>query len=70
MRRQRRALIGAFVMIVFFVVYALFAMTLAQAPAIQHAPGLIQVPIYAILGLAWILPLMPLIRWMDRPDAA
>jgi hypothetical protein len=22
------------------------------------------------LGLAWILPLMPLIRWMERPDQA
>jgi hypothetical protein len=68
MRRRRRALIGAFLMIAFVGVYALVAMTLAQAPAIQRAPTLIQTPIYAVLGLAWVLPLLPLIRWMERPD--
>jgi hypothetical protein len=24
---------------------------------------------YIVLGLAWILPILPLIRWMVRPDA-
>jgi Protein of unknown function (DUF2842) len=22
---------------------------------------------YAVLGLAWIVPVMPLIRWMEKP---
>ena len=57
-------------MIAFVGAYALLAMVLAQAPAIQRAPGLVQTPIYALLGLAWILPLLPLIRWMERPDRA
>jgi membrane protease YdiL (CAAX protease family) len=69
MRRRWRALIGAFFMIAFVVVYALFAMAIAQAPALQHAPALVQTPIYAVLGLAWILPLLPLIKWMERADA-
>jgi len=24
---------------------------------------------YAVTGLGWVLPAMPLIRWMSRPDA-
>jgi hypothetical protein len=40
-------------------------MMLAQARPTQEAPVLLQTLIYAVLGLAWILPLMPLIRWME-----
>jgi hypothetical protein len=35
---------------------------------LQEANGVIQSLGYMILGLAWILPLMPLIKWMERPD--
>jgi hypothetical protein len=28
----------------------------------------VQALAYLVLGVAWILPLMPLIRWMARPD--
>ena len=42
---------------------------LAQAPAIK-ANGLIEVIYYVVAGLAWVLPAMPLVRWMSRPDAA
>ncbi len=30
---------------------------------------MVQSVLYAILGIAWIIPLMPLIRWMERPDS-
>jgi hypothetical protein len=55
-------------MLAFVLVYALIAMVLAQAPAIRRAPALMQFFSYAILGMAWVLPLMPLIKWMERPD--
>jgi hypothetical protein len=55
-------------MLAFVVFYALLAMTLAQARPIQEAPGLVQTVSYVVLGLAWILPLMPLIKWMERRD--
>jgi hypothetical protein len=64
--RRGRGFIGAVSMLVFVTVYALTAMIVTQAPAIQHAPSLVQAPIYAVLGLAWIGPLMPLIKWMER----
>jgi hypothetical protein len=65
MGQRSRKFIGAVAMLVFVVVYALIAMMLAQARPTQEAPVLLQTLIYAVLGLAWILPLMPLIRWME-----
>lgn len=68
MRRRNRKLIGTIVMLSFFTVYALIAMTLAQARPVQEAPEAVQAVFYAIFGMAWILPMMPLIKWMERPD--
>jgi hypothetical protein len=69
MRRRQRKLIGAFAMITFVIVYALLAMSLSQARPLQEANGLVQGLAYAFLGIFWIVPLMPLIRWMERNDA-
>ncbi|MEA2857288.1 MAG: hypothetical protein QOH98_1609 [Methylobacteriaceae bacterium] len=66
MQQRTRKLIGAAAMLAFVIVYALLAMMLAQSRPTQEAPVLLQTLIYAVLGLAWILPLMPLIRWMER----
>ncbi len=68
MSMRRRKLIGAFAMLTFVVVYGLVAMVLVQGHGMTHFGALAQALIYAVLGLAWILPLMPLIRWMQRPD--
>ena len=62
-----RKLIGAAVIVTFVVFYALIAMALAQARFIQESNGFVQAISYAILGLAWVLPLMPLIAWMSGP---
>jgi hypothetical protein len=69
MRRRHRKFIGVFITIGFVVVYALVAMALAQGRVVQEAPGYVQGLYYAVIGMAWILPIMPLIRWMERPDA-
>jgi tellurite resistance protein TehA-like permease len=69
MRRRTRKFIGTSVTIVFVPVYALAAMALAQARPLREAPALIQVLCFAGLGLAWIAPMMPLIKWMERPDS-
>jgi hypothetical protein len=63
-----RKFIGAILLITLVVSWALVAMALAQAPAIK-ANGLIEVIYYVVAGLAWVLPAMPLVRWMSRPDA-
>jgi hypothetical protein len=64
-----RKFIGAILLITLVVSWALVAMALAQAPAIK-ANGLIEVIYYVVAGLAWVLPAVPLVRWMSRPDAA
>ena len=68
MRRRLRQLTGTSVIIGFVPVYALVAMALAQARPVQEAAVVIQVLCYAALGMAWIVPVMPLIRWMEKPD--
>ncbi len=68
MQRRTRKFVGTITTICFVVVYALLAMALAQSRMIQTAPGFVQALYYVVLGLAWILPLMPLIKWMERPD--
>jgi len=70
MRQRSRKFVGAIVIILFVVVYALVAMALAQARLVQDAHGLVQGLVYVLLGTIWILPLMPLISWMERPDKA
>ena len=67
MPRRIRKLIGAIAMIAFVFLYAPLAMALAESRIVE-APPWLQALAYVVLGLAWILPLMPLIRWMERPD--
>ncbi len=62
---RTRKFIGAAAMIAFVVVYALAAMTLAQTRPVQDANGGVQAVIYAILGMGWVLPMLPLIKWME-----
>jgi uncharacterized membrane protein YuzA (DUF378 family) len=60
-----RKLLGAFVMIAFVLVYALVAMAVADSRPMHEAPAIVQTLLYIVLGLAWVLPLMPLVRWME-----
>jgi predicted membrane channel-forming protein YqfA (hemolysin III family) len=66
---RTRKFIGGVTMLIFVIVYALAAMALAQSRPIQEATGLLQTLSYVVLGLAWTLPLMPLIKWMERTDS-
>lgn len=65
MSPRTRKLVGGVIMILFVIVYALVAMALAQARFVQESGTLAQTAIYAALGLSWVLPLLPLIRWME-----
>jgi len=67
MGSRTRKLIGTVVMLVFIIFYALFAMAVAEG-RITEAPKLVQTLAYTVLGLIWVVPLMPLIRWMAKPD--
>jgi hypothetical protein len=64
-----RKLIGAVALIALVVSWALLAMAIAQLPAIK-ANGLVEVIYYVVAGLGWVLPAIPLVKWMSRPDNA
>jgi Protein of unknown function (DUF2842) len=40
-------------------------MVLFAAPAIEKTPAAAQAVIYLALGIGWIAPLKPLLRWME-----
>jgi predicted membrane channel-forming protein YqfA (hemolysin III family) len=67
MRKRTRKLIGTALILGFVVIYGPVAMALADS-RIAQAPELVQTLAYLVLGLIWILPLLPLIRWMEKPD--
>ena len=67
MSTKMRKLIGTIVLVSFIAFYALFAMAVAEG-RITQAPKLVQTLAYMALGLLWVLPVMPLIRWMAKPD--
>jgi Protein of unknown function (DUF2842) len=62
-----RKLVGAVVLIALVVCWSLVAMALAQLPVIK-ANKFVELVYFVAAGLGWVLPAMPLIRWMSRPD--
>jgi hypothetical protein len=42
-------------------------MTVAQTPWLA-ASGWYQAIFYVVAGIGWVLPAMPIISWMSRPD--
>ena len=62
-----RKLIGTVLLLILVAVWSLLAMAAAQI-VLPHAGALMALAYYAVAGLGWVLPAMPLIRWMQRPD--
>jgi hypothetical protein len=62
-----RKLLGAVALIALVVIWALLAMAVAQFPVVK-ANGLLETIYYVLAGLGWVLPAMPLIRWMSRGE--
>jgi hypothetical protein len=62
---RARKLIGGIALILLVIVWALLAMAFAQIPLIFQN-GMVAFFYYALAGLGWVLPAMPLISWMSR----
>ena len=67
MKRRQRKLLGAVAMMLFVIVYALLVVALSHG-RIAASPRWMQLAFYLVAGLAWTLPLLPLIRWMERGE--
>jgi hypothetical protein len=42
-------------------------MALAQMTWLERS-GLLQAAYYVVVGMGWVLPAMPIVSWMSRPD--
>ena len=61
-----RKLIGTFALFALVIAWALLAMAIAQFPPIFQNVW-ISALYYVVAGLGWVLPAMPLIKWMSKP---
>jgi len=69
MHIRTRKLIGTIALLALVTAWALLAMAFAQF-ALRTQSGLVLFAFYALAGLGWVLPAMPLVAWMSRPDRA
>ena len=65
---RTRKFLGAIALLVLVVVWSLVGMAAAQIPLIAGS-GWLQAIYYVVVGLGWVLPPMPIISWLSRPDA-
>lgn len=56
-----RKLAGIAAIVLFIVIWAVLVASLS--PFVGRWPILVQAPFYLVMGIAWIFPLRPIIRW-------
>lgn len=65
-----RTLAGILLILLLILLWA--GLVASLAPFVGRWPVLVQAPYYLIMGIVWIIPLKPLVRWMQtgrfRPD--
>ena len=64
---RTRKFFGAIALLVVAAVWALTGMVVAQMPWLANS-GLLQAIFYVVAGMGWVLPAMPIVSWMSRPD--
>ena len=63
MEPSPRKLLGITLILMLIVVWAAFVASMARI--VGGWPVLVQAPFYLVMGLAWIIPLKPLVRWIQ-----
>ena len=64
---RTRKLFGTIALLVLALVWSLTGMVVAQLPWLANS-GLLQAIFYVVAGTGWVLPAMPIVSWMSRPD--
>jgi hypothetical protein len=67
MKIRTRKLLGTVALLLLAAVWSLMGMTVAQTPWLASS-GLRQAIFYVVAGMGWVLPAMPIVSWMLRPD--
>jgi uncharacterized protein DUF2842 len=68
MNIRTRKFLGTIALLVLVTFWALMGMTVAQTPWLANS-GYLQAIFYVVAGMGWVLPAMPIVSWMSRPDA-
>ncbi len=68
MSPRLRKLIGTVALLVLLFVWSLVGMALAQF-MLRSTNDLVAWIYYAVVGLGWVLPAMPLVKWMSGGGA-
>ena len=58
-----RKAVGTFAIVALIIFWAWAVVSLMGR--IAHWPVLAQMPVYLVAGLLWVVPLRPLVRWME-----
>jgi O-antigen/teichoic acid export membrane protein len=59
-----RKLVGIGLILLLIVLWAAFVASLAHV--VGKWPVLLQAPYYLLSGVVWVIPLKPLLRWIER----
>ena len=57
--------VGAGIAAILLLIAALAVLVATQSAVIGRWPGFLQALFYVLVGVAWIAPLKPLLRWME-----
>lgn len=64
---RTRKFFGTIALVLLAAVWSLLAMAVAQMPVLANS-GILQAVFYVVAGMGWVLPAMPIVSWMSRPD--
>jgi Protein of unknown function (DUF2842) len=64
---RTRKFIGTILLLLLVTVWSLLGMSVAQFPVLANS-GWPQAVFYVVAGLGWVLPAMPIVSWMSRPE--
>ena len=67
MTMRTRKFFGTIALLLLALVWSLAGMAAAQMPWLADS-GLLQAIFYVVAGMGWVLPAMPIVSWMLRPD--
>ena len=64
---RTRKLFGAIALLLLALVWSLMGIAIAQMPLLANS-GILQAVFYVVAGIGWVVPAMPIVSWMSRPD--
>lgn len=67
MKIRTRKLLGTIAFLLLAAVWSLTGMAVAQMPWLASS-GKLQAAFYVVAGIGWVLPAMPIVSWMSRPE--